>query len=663
MKKFFSLIALFACAISGWAQRDLAAAIAQYPDGGNVTYVISGDDDFVLNSPLVIPRGLNLTIDARNATNLILGEEGTFVSKGNLTLIGLTIDASKTKKAIFNIATEYTAEDSTACYNESIGRMVLKGGFTIRNCEINNVPSYLYNDNGKNVVVNNFTIENSIIKFNTSDNNVKSNALISAKGYGFNNLEVSSSTLYNVGSIGAKYFVQYNNSARADRGGIEQTTVTLNNNTFYNTIDAGGQFANWNGMKDYTAFTTQNNIFFGIKDVARRLVGGNASSKSTFVWNKNTYAWPDGENVGFDNESNYDKTGTAIKADPMYRFANEGNFTLNKYSEQAKYQTGDPRWRVEYDDAFEEIEEDFENFQDMRKTFTDALGTTLDQLAETYPEVAKALTALDESLKSLPAEIQAGKKNEDPSVGAKVNALEGAFAALTGALEATPYGDVVKGLYSLSLQYLGIMEEYGDTLSALRLTELSSRVKDEINREFLILAQDLQLHPKDPSNLRLNFHRTRVLLIAASIRTLEEAIDFQLSREGRLKAIVDAISNIIRGKDDVYKAHSAVIVADDELQTEWNNLCSRIDVENVAINALDAETASTEEISAHEVELSDITDKLEAFAAKLAEGEATAIESATAAKNANGVIYNMAGQKVDANYRGIVIINGKKVIK
>ena len=43
------------------------------------------------------------------------------------------------------------------------------------------------------------------------------------------------------------------------------------------------------------------------------------------------------------------------------------------------------------------------------------------------------------------------------------------------------------------------------------------------------------------------------------------------------------------------------------------------------------------------------------------EGEATAIESVKNIAD-DGVIYNMAGQKVDANYKGIVIKNGKKVI-
>jgi hypothetical protein len=37
------------------------------------------------------------------------------------------------------------------------------------------------------------------------------------------------------------------------------------------------------------------------------------------------------------------------------------------------------------------------------------------------------------------------------------------------------------------------------------------------------------------------------------------------------------------------------------------------------------------------------------------------IEAATAAKNTDA-IYNLAGQLVDENYKGVVIINGKKVL-
>ena len=43
-------------------------------------------------------------------------------------------------------------------------------------------------------------------------------------------------------------------------------------------------------------------------------------------------------------------------------------------------------------------------------------------------------------------------------------------------------------------------------------------------------------------------------------------------------------------------------------------------------------------------------------------GEATGINGINAAEAADGAIYNLAGQKVNAAYKGIVIKNGKKFL-
>ena len=44
-------------------------------------------------------------------------------------------------------------------------------------------------------------------------------------------------------------------------------------------------------------------------------------------------------------------------------------------------------------------------------------------------------------------------------------------------------------------------------------------------------------------------------------------------------------------------------------------------------------------------------------------GPATGIENITVADAENAPIYNIAGQKVGKDYKGLVIINGKKIIK
>ena len=43
--------------------------------------------------------------------------------------------------------------------------------------------------------------------------------------------------------------------------------------------------------------------------------------------------------------------------------------------------------------------------------------------------------------------------------------------------------------------------------------------------------------------------------------------------------------------------------------------------------------------------------------------ETDGIKTAKAIRVENGAIYNLSGQKVDANYKGVVIINGKKVLQ
>ena len=48
---------------------------------------------------------------------------------------------------------------------------------------------------------------------------------------------------------------------------------------------------------------------------------------------------------------------------------------------------------------------------------------------------------------------------------------------------------------------------------------------------------------------------------------------------------------------------------------------------------------------------------------KVTIGDATAIKNVKAGVDANAPVYNLAGQKVNKNFKGVVIQNGKKVVK
>ena len=56
-------------------------------------------------------------------------------------------------------------------------------------------------------------------------------------------------------------------------------------------------------------------------------------------------------------------------------------------------------------------------------------------------------------------------------------------------------------------------------------------------------------------------------------------------------------------------------------------------------------------------------DNLKAYKyASQADGPISGITGVKAAVKADGAIYNLAGQKVDKSYKGLVIMNGKKVV-
>ena len=43
-------------------------------------------------------------------------------------------------------------------------------------------------------------------------------------------------------------------------------------------------------------------------------------------------------------------------------------------------------------------------------------------------------------------------------------------------------------------------------------------------------------------------------------------------------------------------------------------------------------------------------------------GDDTAVKTIKTVKAQNGAIYNLAGQKVDANYKCVIVVNGKKML-
>lgn len=227
-------------------------------------------------------------------------------------------------------------------------------------------------------------------------------------------------------------------------------------------------------------------------------------------------------------------------------------------------------------------------------------------------------------------------------------------------LEDGPYFDVDSLLLEAKVRLMELDEMYNDeTREKLGLTEAWSRINDLIAREEIMIAADKENHP-NPSLAKLAGHYSRILNIEAAMSSFVVAAEnvhpidlFELYKDviANINYTQDAIKNLI-GDEPLIES----------LATLWNELLSRINKADDDIKALQAKPNPTDdEIAALDEELNTLANDLEEFLALL-NGEATGINAATATQNENAAVYNMAGQKVNTQFKGIVIKNGKKVI-
>jgi len=247
---------------------------------------------------------------------------------------GATIDASGNSNPFILLSSTPMVDEINTYYRMN--------NVTIKDVVINDVKNSIFYDNNTKYCVVYFTIDNCVIKLATEA--VKNDALISFQGGGAKDFIVKNSTIY--GGAKAKYFIRYNNAARLDRYGFDKSkefqTMDYQNNTFYNLLKEEGQWGNYSGIagQNYIKYVVKNNIWKDCqKDIVRRMVGGRLGGSAPVEFLNNTY-W----NAGAANdESNYDKSGTALTTDPAFEDAAQGKFKPTGADQVAK-QTGDPRW-------------------------------------------------------------------------------------------------------------------------------------------------------------------------------------------------------------------------------------------------------------------------------------------------------------------------------
>lgn len=223
---------------------------------------------------------------------------------------------------------------------------------------VNGAKNSIFYDNNMKYCVVDFTLDDVLFALATAE--VKNEALIAFQGGGAKDFTVMNSTIYGNREV-AKYFVRYNNNARLDRYGYDTAeefqNITYLSNTFYNLLKEDGQWGNYNGIQGqkYSQFDVEKNIWFNCgQDIIRRLSGGRFGNDAPRLFDYNTY-FNNGESIA-ESEASYDNSETILTTNPDFANPEEGDFTIGASTEQAKYETGAPRWLVPYNPGTSLIE-------------------------------------------------------------------------------------------------------------------------------------------------------------------------------------------------------------------------------------------------------------------------------------------------------------------
>ncbi|MDE6556964.1 MAG: DUF4957 domain-containing protein, partial [Duncaniella sp.] len=90
------------------------------------------------------------------------------------------------------------------------------------------------------------------------------------------------------------------------------------------------------------------------KDIIRRMAGGRFGGNAPLTFAYNTY-FENGENLA-ESEAGYDKSGTILTTNPDFADAAAGDFTIGASTQQAEFQTGAPKWLVEFNGTLSTVD-------------------------------------------------------------------------------------------------------------------------------------------------------------------------------------------------------------------------------------------------------------------------------------------------------------------
>ena len=311
------------------------AHLAAYPEVTDFT--LEGNGKYTITEGIVFNGGFTLEGDAKAPA---------------------TIDASGLSSVLFNMNAEPVFEPVES------GQYVITKATKIANVKVTGLTKNFIATGGKAYAFDTFTVDNVVAQYNA-----QSGVVFNFSNGMAINFNITNSTFYST-EPGTGNFIALSGKRPWQITGYESETgkLTVANNTFYN-VAKSKQFLNTNTLKGQQyQYVFNSNIFV---DVSNKKIYGNMTNNTNQLTTdgKNTYMF-DGE---FFAETNYNGD-EGLQSDPGFKNADAGDFKVAANSQQAKYMTGDPRWKTPYATDAIKLEVDMAENTDWVKAVNDALA-------------------------------------------------------------------------------------------------------------------------------------------------------------------------------------------------------------------------------------------------------------------------------------------------
>ena len=372
--KILSLLVLLLTAATGaWAQESVAKDIVVSPESGtNINDAIK--DALGTNGD----RALNITINLAKGGTYTVTE--TIVPSASITINGngATIDASGLTNHFIKMSK--TPSDD---YKVESGQYIVTTPSKIENVTITGLTKALFYDSGTQYVFKDFTFNNCLINYSE-----QGSLIISLAASMVINFTITNSTFYckdkakcTANCIAMSGKRPWQVTGFEDKEG----KLLVDHNTFYNVAYKKKLFET-NTLKGQNKYKYEfnSNIFVNVSN--KKIYGNLTNNKNQLGTDgKNTYLW-DGE---FFSETNYNGD-EGLKSDPLFKDADNGDFTLDRRSLQYKNNTGDPLWfnpkvtindnqtEASFDMPTSDVDVNYELVRDMSVQMTAAMGDGTD---------------------------------------------------------------------------------------------------------------------------------------------------------------------------------------------------------------------------------------------------------------------------------------------